>query len=183
VAGLIKASAIPNVLRPVVAAMMRLSGRRSLAFTIAAVRSAQGAALERLLANLAAYRAAYARAMDVSGADVVLSPPHALAALRHGASEQLHVANAAAYAVLYNVLGLPAGVVPVATVGAGEESDRPASRDPVERAAAESERGSAGLPVGVQVAARVWREDLVLAAMAAIERAVRTRSGVVSAGS
>jgi fatty acid amide hydrolase len=183
VAGLIKAGAIPNLLRPVVAAMLRLSGRRSLAFTIAAVRSAQGAALERLLANLAAYRAAYARAMDVSGADVVLSPPHALAALRHGATEQLHVANAAAYAVLYNVLGLPAGVVPVTTVGAGEASDRPASRDPVERAASESERGSAGLPIGVQVAARVWREDLVLAAMGAIERAVRARSGIVLPGS
>ena len=97
--------------------------------------------------------------------------------LRHGASEHLHVSNAAAYSVL-NVLGLPAGVVPVTTLRNGEESDRPRSRDPVERVAAETERRSAGLPVGAQVAARAWREDLVLGAMRAIEVAVRERSGV-----
>jgi fatty acid amide hydrolase len=124
------------------------------------------------------HRTAYARAMGERGVDIVLSPPHALPALRHGASEHLHVGNAAAYSVLYNVPGLPAGVVPVTTVRNGEESDRPRSRDPVERVAAETERGSAGLPVGVQVAARAWREDLVLRAMRVIEVAVRERSGV-----
>jgi fatty acid amide hydrolase len=31
---------------------------------------------------------------------------------------------------------------------------------------------SAGLPVGVQVAARPWREDIVLALMAALEEQV-----------
>ena len=34
--------------------------------------------------------------------------------------------------------------------------------------------GSAGLPVGVQVAARPWREHQALAVMAAIEAAVQT---------
>lgn len=87
----------------------------------------------------------------------------------------LHVANAGACSVLYNVVGLPAGAVPVTTVRPDEETDRPASRDPVERAALETERGSAGLPVGVQVAARAWREDLVLAGMAAIERGALRR--------
>ena len=40
----------------------------------------------------------------------------------------------------------------------------------VEREARETEDGSAGLPVGVQVAARHWREDVVLAVMAALEQ-------------
>ena len=39
----------------------------------------------------------------------------------------------------------------------------------VARLARANETGSAGLPVGVQVVAPWWREDLVLAAMAAIE--------------
>ena len=177
-AGLLKAGAIPNAIRPAVAALMRLGGQRHMASTIAAARVSRGAALERVIADVATYRGAYAGAMDAAAVDIVLSPPHALPALRHGASEHLHVANAAAYATLYNVLGLPAGVVPVTTVRTGEESDRPASRDRVEQAAAETERGSTGLPVGVQVAARAWREDLVLAAMGAIERAVRARSGL-----
>jgi len=67
------------------------------------------------------------------------------------------------------VLGWPAGVVPVTRVRAGEESDRPASSDKMDRAASETERGSAGLPIGVQIAARPWREDIVLATAKAIE--------------
>jgi fatty acid amide hydrolase len=74
------------------------------------------------------------------------------------------------YTTLFNVLGWPAGVVPVTHVRADEESDRPPSRDKMDLAARETERGSAGLPMGVQVAARPWREDLVLAAMSALER-------------
>ena len=102
-----------------------------------------------------------------AGFDVVVSPATALPAFRHGAAEELVLGGA--YTCLYNVLGWPAGVVPVTRVRAGEESDRPASKDAMDRAARETERGSAGLPIGVQVAARPWREDLVLAALRAIE--------------
>jgi fatty acid amide hydrolase len=38
------------------------------------------------------------------------------------------------------------------------------------------EQGSAGLPVGVQVVARPWMEHIALAAMAAVEGAVRARA-------
>jgi hypothetical protein len=61
-------------------------------------------------------------------------------------------------------------------VRAGEESDRPPSRDLVERTARKVEKGSAGLPVGVQVAARHWREDIVLAVMSALEEYFRQQS-------
>ncbi len=55
----------------------------------------------------------------------------------------------------------------------GEESDRPASRDQVDGVAREAERGSAGLPIAVQVIARPWRDHVALAAMAKIEAAAR----------
>jgi hypothetical protein len=67
--------------------------------------------------------------------------------------------------LLTTMLGLPAGVVPVTRVRPGEESDRPDSKDRSIEAARTAEQGSAGLPVGVQVVGRHWREDLVLAAM------------------
>lgn len=76
--------------------------------------------------------------------------------------------------VLFNLLGMPAGVVPVTVVRPGEETDRPDSRDGALRAAREAERGSAGLPVAVQVPGRHWREE-VLAARAAIEAEVSSR--------
>jgi len=69
------------------------------------------------------------------------------------------------------VLGIPAGVVTTSVVGEEEESDRATSRDKSVTAAVNTEQGSAGLPVGVQVAARAWREDVVLAVMQALSPA------------
>jgi len=82
--------------------------------------------------------------------------------------------DAGSYAYLANLLGLPAGTVPVIRVQLDEESDRRAGRDPADRLASGSEHGSAGSPVAVQVIGRPWREDLVLAAMAEVERATRS---------
>jgi len=42
----------------------------------------------------------------------------------------------------------------------------------MDRAARRTDQDSAGLPVGVQVAARPHREDLILAVMAAVEGAL-----------
>ncbi len=177
VAGLLRAAAMPGPSRRLLAAALRAGGQRHLSATLASGDPTPGGASRSLLDDIAAYRAAYTDAMDAGGVDVVLSPPHALAALPHGASGHLTIANAGAYGALYNVLGLPAGVVPVTAVCSGEESERPPGPDLVERAARATERGSAGLPVGVQVAGRAWREDTVLAVMAAIERAVLGRAG------
>ncbi|HUM26159.1 MAG TPA: hypothetical protein PKN81_08005, partial [Anaerolineales bacterium] len=77
---------------------------------------------------------------------------------------------------LFNVLGMPAGVVAAGRVRAGEESDRQPSRDSVEQAALRVETGSVGLPVGVQVAARHWREDVALAVMSALENHFESQS-------
>jgi fatty acid amide hydrolase len=107
--------------------------------------------------------------------DVILCPPCATPALTHGATKEL--ATLGAYACLYNLLGFPAGVVPVTQVRAGEESARPVSRDTVERRAREVEQGSAGLPLGVQVVARPWQDHVALAAMASIEAQKRSSVG------
>jgi len=98
-----------------------------------------------------------------------------LPALTHGASKDL--ATVGAYACLYNLLGWPAGVVPVSRVRENEQVGRQPSRDIVAKVALQVEQGSVGLPVGVQVVARPWKEHVALAAMAAIERAARARPG------
>jgi fatty acid amide hydrolase len=113
------------------------------------------------------YRAAFTAALDAEQFDAILCPPCALAALTHGSGYFL--LNDATYTIPYNLLGMPAGVVAATRVRPGEESDRLPSTDLVERKASKVEQGSVGLPVGVQVAARHWREDIVLAVMAAIE--------------
>jgi fatty acid amide hydrolase len=70
---------------------------------------------------------------------------------------------------------MPAGVVAAGRIAPHEESDRPASKDKVLQAAASMEKGSAGLPVGVQVAGRHWREDQVLEVMKSLEGHFRQR--------
>ena len=65
--------------------------------------------------------------------DVVICPAYAVPAVRHGATELMPMPGA--YGPIANVSGFPAGVVPVTRVRSGEESDRPASRDVVDRVA------------------------------------------------
>ena len=119
------------------------------------------------------YRRDFLRALDTDEGgpfDVIICPAFSLPALRHGASKDL--VTAGAYAILYNVLGYPTGVVPVTRVREDEESQRKRSLDRLEGVAQATERGSAGLPVGVQVVARPWHEHLAFAAMRAIEAAM-----------
>ena len=124
------------------------------------------------------YRARFLRAMnedDGGPFDVVLCPPCAVPAYTHGAARDLGLLGS--YSLLANVLGFPAGVVPVTRVRADEEAGRAASRDMVDNAVNKVECNSAGLPIGVQLIARPWREDVALAAMQAIETAATDREG------
>ena len=83
---------------------------------------------------------------------------------------------AVAYTHTYNLLGMPAGVVPVTTVQPGEESDRPVKRDDVVRDLLRAEEDSVGMPVGVQVVARQWREDVALAVMRCLHDSFRSEA-------
>lgn len=110
---------------------------------------------------------------DGGPVDVLLCPAVSLPAWTHGVAREL--VTAGAYANLYNVLGYPTGVVPLTRVRAGEEVERQSSRDIVEETARKIEQNSAGLPIGVQIVARPWREHVALAAMSAIEQVASTR--------
>jgi fatty acid amide hydrolase len=153
---------------------LRRAGQPSLARALPAFGHRGPAARSQGIAAFENYRQRFAEALDAGEAgpfDLILCPASALPAFTHGASTTL--ATAGAYAPLYNLLGYPAGVVPVTRVRPGEEIGRPASLDLVERTARLVEQGSAGLPVGVQVVARPWQEHLALAAMQAIQDSVR----------
>jgi len=72
--------------------------------------------------------------------DLLICPPCSGTAPKHGEAGSLDFANA----YFFNLLGWPAGVV-----RAGKTAD--------------------GLPVGIQIVGRPWREDLVLALALKIE--------------
>ena len=82
---------------------------------------------------------------ELSRFDVLLSPVSASPAIEHGRSVEDAVFRGYSYTMTYNLTGWPAGVVRFGT-----------SRE--------------GLPIGVQIAAAPWREDLVLAVALMLEQ-------------
>jgi fatty acid amide hydrolase len=153
------------VRRAFLSAALRVTGR---ARARALMRSGGDGSADHyfdLVERQLAYRERYLAALgDV---DLILSPATALPAVRHGATAEL--GSMGAYTMLYNLLGFPAGVVPVTTVRAGEQTAVARHDDASDRVAIASEQGSAGLPIAVQIAARPWQEHRVLAALAAVE--------------
>lgn len=81
--------------------------------------------------------------------DLIVCPVSALPALLHGTASRLVLA--AAPCLLANLLDLAAATVPVTVVAPDEERGRGRSRDPIDRLAARTDVGSAGLPAGVQL--------------------------------
>jgi fatty acid amide hydrolase len=158
-------------IRPVLGAGLTVAGQRRLSHLIrnTGVRSQEET--RALMDRRDAYVTRFEGTMRQAGVDVVLCPPNALPALKHGASADLGPASLS-YTALYALLGWPAGVVPVTRVRPGEMDRRPRGVDMMDRAARRTDQDSAGLPVGVQVAARPNREDLILAVMGAVEEAL-----------
>jgi fatty acid amide hydrolase len=166
----------PRALKPLITWGMERGGQKNLASVVRALNGKRSA-WEYWLAveKRNDYRERFLQAMDDEQFDAIISPPYATVAPLHGATENL-LPVAASYAILYNTLGMPAGVVPVTIVKEGEESDGrlKGSKDKSIITAHKVSEGSAGLPVGVQVAARHWREDIVLKIMEALEEHFKT---------
>jgi fatty acid amide hydrolase len=166
----------PRRLRPLLQTLLRLTRRGKAAALIPLFGPYHTAMHWEWVQRQLDYEAQWQAALDAADggpADIVLSPAVALPALRHRASAEVGVAGA--YSCLFNVLGWPAGVVPVTLVRLHEETRTPRGSDVADRTALATEQGSLGLPIAVQVAARPWREDVMLAALAAIEADAKTQ--------
>lgn len=79
--------------------------------------------------------------------DAILCPPCAMVELPHGASAPAEANAAFSYTFAYNMTGWPAAVVRAGT-------------------------SSRGLPIGIQIVGRPWREDVVLALAFQIEKSL-----------
>jgi fatty acid amide hydrolase len=112
--------------------------------------------------------------MDRQRLDLLLCPPFATPAVPHGGSKNFTLASS--YSILFNATQMPAGVVPVTRVRASETRRR-GGADLLSRHAAKVDAASEGLPVGVQVVGRAFRDHEVLAAMVAIESEVKQDEG------
>jgi fatty acid amide hydrolase len=167
VAAAVKGMGTPRPVLAVLARLMAARGQHHNSLVIGSMGALKTADYWRLVEARTDYREHFQRELDAAGLDALLCPPCALPAMTHGASE--HLFPAISYAFTYNVLGAPAGVVSTTRVKPGEESDRSVGGDIADSTAQHVERGSAGLPVGVQVVARHWQDHVALAVMVALE--------------
>lgn len=167
VSGLFQGLNTPPLIMKGVASMMARRGQAHLAYVMQCMGARSTEEYWEIVAARSQHRANFIQSMDAGGFDAILCPPYALPAVTHGSTE--HLFPAMSYGLAYNVIGAPAGVAPITKVQLGEESDRSVGKDLADITAQQVEQNSAGLPVGVQVVARHWREDIVLAVMAALE--------------
>ena len=163
-------SRIPRTLRLLLAESLQLIGQPGWAFALRHSGPRTGRGTWGLAAHRRDYVSRVRERLDSQQMDAVICPPYGLPALRHGRS--VDAIHAASYAFWANVMEFPCGIVPVTTVSVDETRPiRPSTLDVVAREACRNEKDSEGLPVGVQVVARPWREDIVLAIMQSIEGA------------
>lgn len=171
--GLVRLANTPRLARRLLARWLDWRGEERLADGVRRIERLPLDRYRELVRLRDEYRRRFLTEMDRNRFDAILCPACALAAVPHGAG--FMVTDSLSYSALYNLLGMPAGVIPTTRVRHGEESDRREDGRRRESAARRAEAGSAGLPVGVQVVARHWREDVALALMSALENHFTTQ--------
>lgn len=159
--------------RMAVARGLRLAGQKWMARMVTLVRPISADAARQLAYSRQRFTRSVLDKLVADRFDAILMPPHALPAPQH--VKGFDLVAAAGYAMLINLLGFPAGVVSTTRIRPGEDHGRRAGRDQVERQAAAVDRGSVGLPIGVQVVGLPWREDTVLSVLAALEEAFASK--------
>jgi fatty acid amide hydrolase len=165
----VKAALLPGPIRALLAAFYDGRGEKRMARLLRSLGQKPVADLWALTNQRTLLRRAEIDAWSAQQLDLVLCPPHTMPAMPIGTSGDLTMTLS--YAFRYVMLNFPAGVAPVTRVLEGE-TVRANPADLVERRCAAAELHADGMPVGVQVVAPPYREERVLAAMAAIEDVV-----------
>jgi fatty acid amide hydrolase len=173
---LVKGMRAPGFIRNFVAGRMEKKGDELVAQIVRDAKVISSEDYWKLVEEFHVYRETFMLAMDRELIDALVCPPSAIIAPQLGSSIELGVAPGT-YVVPYNTLGTPAGVVSITRVRKGEEIEerRRKSKNPADLAALKAEAGSAGLPVGVQVVGRPWRDDVVLKVMETLEDHFKTK--------
>lgn len=169
-----KIAKLSSTARSALAAALRLSGEARAAQMVGWLGERTVTAYWDLTRRARAYRLRFLKAMRDARIDVLVAPPHATPAMPHGLSSDF--VGAGSSSMLFNLLQMPAGVVPVTTVEAAEVV-RPSTKDRLEKRAAEIDAQSLGLPIGVQIVGMPWFDEEVLAVMLALDEATTADPG------
>lgn len=163
---------LPTWIRPFAAWTMDRLGQPRIAKTLRTIRhtTLKAEDLCRWQQKMHALRMTMSRAMDRHQLDAILCPAHPVPAWPH---DQFYANEAMQYTAIYNLLAMPAGVVPVTSVEENESNTLPDAGERVAKSLHAADRASTGLPIGIQLVGRWWRDELVLGLMKIVETHVR----------
>lgn len=161
---------VPPKARQLLARALAVAGERRVAGMMRAMGPKSVADYWQLTGERAKLRVQELEAWRRAGVHAVLCPAFPTVAPQHRSTHDF--ALGAVYAMRYNILNLPAGVVPV-TSARDDDALRPEGGDRLDAKARSIEAGSTGLPVAVQIVGRPYRELDVLALLEQVERAAR----------
>lgn len=117
------------------------------------------------------YKREFLQHMEEAGIDVILGPGLPFPALRKRTASEL--VSCLSSTMLWNLLDLPAGVLPAARVSEDDENALHSwPSDFISSKAKKASQGGVGLPVSVQVVAKPWKDETVLRVMRELERAL-----------
>ncbi|CAF0980341.1 unnamed protein product [Rotaria sp. Silwood1] len=177
---LFQAAKFPNFLRPLVCRLMRLFGEKRNAHILQSVGPKTAYEYFDLIIDMKKYIKKWLDDLRQNNIDLLLTPVNGLPAYLHGQSS--HLFHSCTYTFLFNILHLPAGVVPVTLVRDDEqyyEDIGHLNNDWVVSMAKDTCRQSAGLPIGVQLVGWPNDDERVLGVMKELESAIGQNSSPI----
>jgi fatty acid amide hydrolase len=168
--GAVDMSKLSNITKRLVFAKMRLSGNRKLADLVSSFGVKSAYDLMGLLGKRTELIRKVIGQLQAVGAQVVLMPATITPAPVIGKGSLCELANTHIIAATH--LTFPTGVVPVTTVREDEQTYDAPKGDSVAQSIAEAVAGSAGLPLGVQISALPYKDELCLRIMRELQEVI-----------
>ena len=165
---LLRLAMFPGFVRQAAVAGLRWQNKTHAALLLESAKKRNVHEYWQLCHELDQFRRQLLADWTAAAVDLALLPIAALAALPHGKANDLITASS--YSILANIMDVPSGALSITTIGASEQTDRDPTGSPIMGLAARIERGTAGLPVAIQIMGRPHQDRLVLGAMSVMER-------------
>ncbi|KAJ3510734.1 hypothetical protein NLJ89_g4506 [Agrocybe chaxingu] len=181
---------LPSIIRTLATWVMEaLWGDKIFANTVRVTKAKSVTEYWKLLSEKGAYvRRFNEEVWEKHGFDSIIAPVQALPQLPHGGCDNFSALAAAT--ILYNVLDMPAGCLPVTRVDPSKDAlteewvKGPGLGSPVLEAGIYrgkqplyNPEATKGMPVGIQLVGKKWQEEKVLAMMSVVDEALGKERG------
>jgi fatty acid amide hydrolase len=166
-----KISSIPVWIRPLISKFLFTMGEKRSSMLLPVARPYSAYEHWKAVREVFQYRIRFIQAMQEQNIHAIVLPAGTLPAFQHTKSSDL--LSSLTLTAVFNLLHFPAGTVPITRVQSHEEIYECPFNDRLTRFAQAVTKGSTGLPIGVQVAALPWKDEIVLRVMNSIDQSIQ----------